>query len=177
MNNVIKAEILNALRDAGIEDSEANIQAIAAKMKADQCSAEDAIISILEAAETAQAQRVQYNGKTLEGYQRKMAQMSMQQLYELANTGLDVTAEQVSDVRAELLAMRVRQDDANGKTFQKAAKLLGAVDAQAEAFEAMMGAINVFKDDSVGELPSGDDFFTKSLQSSFKPLAMLGAGK
>lgn len=176
MNQAIKTEIASALRAADIDVTDESIAAIAQKMRAEQCSAEDAVVAILEAAETAHAQRVQYDGKTPQGYQRKMAQMSMQQLYELANTGVPELADQVSQVRAEILAMTIRQDDATGKTFHKAAALLGD-NAQAEAFVEMMGAIQQFKSDSVGELPAGNDFFTKRLQSSFKPLAALGSGK
>lgn len=179
MSDAIAAEIKTALQDAGIEVTSDAINKVAHRMKNHSCSAEDAVMGILEAAEAArnaQAQRVQYDGKTPEGYQRKMAHMSMQQLYELANTGVPELADQVSQVRAEILAMTIRQDDATGKTFHKAAALLGD-NAQAEAFVEMMGAIQQFKSDSVGELPAGNDFFTKRLQSSFKPLAALGSGK
>lgn len=126
-----------------------------------------------ETTQQPQAERVDYQGKTPEGFTNFAAQASVQQRFQLANELSLNEAEQLLQDAAYLTARRVEQSKASGDFMQRVAgHLVLGNGSEASAKTTLMAQI----DSHFVAQEIDPDFFTKSLLSSSSTL-LLGSAK
>lgn len=126
-----------------------------------------------ETTQEAQTERVQYEGKTSDGYTDFAAKASVEQRFMLANELSAIEAEQLLQDASLLTAKRVQQSKASGDfTRRVAGYLVLGSEAEAQHKNTLLAQIDshfVAEDLDI-------DFFTKSLSGQSSTL-LLGAQK
>ncbi len=119
-----------------------------------------------------QAERVDYQGKTAEGFSAFAAHASVQKRFQLANEISANEAEQLLQDAAYLTARRVEQDKASGKFVKRVADhLIVGSDAEQSAKTQLMAQI----DSHFVAQEIDPDFFTKALNGQCSTQLLLGA--
>lgn len=120
-----------------------------------------------------QVERVNYEGKTSEGYADFAAKASVEQRFMLANELSAIEAEQLLQDASLLTAKRVQQSKASGDfTRRVAGHLVLGNDAETQHKNTLLAQV----DSHFAPQEIDPDFFTKSLSGQSSTL-LLGAAK
>ena len=171
-NNQINA-IKAALAEMELSVTDEAVRSVVKLMQSKNLSVENAVLTYVETQSQQGTQRVNYQGKTQDGYTDFAAQKSVQQRFALANELSAIEAEELLEDAAMLTAKRVQQDKASGKFSQRVAgHLVLGRDAESVAKDMLMAQVE-------GHFAAQEidtDFFTNALSGSPSTL-LLGAAK
>ncbi len=120
-----------------------------------------------------QAERVQYQGKTPEGYQEFAGKKKLEHHFAVAHVGAVQDTDSIEDLQARLTAQMLLQRQASGSTAAKVAQYI--IGGQAGYDSAKTDLMNAIDGHFVVE-ECNQDFFMKSLASG-SSLPQLGAAE